>query len=84
MFDWGGFVYDSVESVVFIGGIVNGSDGTIGFDDGILSFYNISITGFVLAFNVSSMVIVDTILVSVFRVGLKLKKSLFVVMFIMQ
>jgi hypothetical protein len=67
--DWGGLVDDGVESVVVIGGVVNGSDWTVRFDEGVLSLDDISVALFVLWLDVSGVWVLDAVVESVFRVG---------------
>jgi hypothetical protein len=56
-----GTVDDGVETVDWIGGVVDGSQGTIGFDELVLSSDDISITGFVLVLVVSGDGIMDRV-----------------------
>lgn len=68
---WARFGDDSVESVNIIGGVVDGADGTIGFDQGVLSLHNISITALNLGFHISGETIMDSIVEGVLRVRLQ-------------
>ncbi len=52
---WGRFWNNSVESMDIISGVINSSDWAIRFDQRVLSFYNTSVTGFNLAFNISGV-----------------------------
>lgn len=65
---WARFGDDSVESVNIIGGVVDGADGTIGFNQGVLSLHNISITALDLGFHISGETIMDSIVKGVLRV----------------
>lgn len=67
--DWGGLVNDCVESVVVIGGVVNGSDRAIGFDERVLSLDDISVAFLSLRFDVSGMWVLNSVVERVFRVG---------------
>lgn len=65
---------DGVETIVGISGVVNGTDGAVGFHQGILAFDNISITGFVLGFVVTSMWVFYTVFELVFWMCLERKE----------
>jgi hypothetical protein len=67
--DWSGLVDDCVESIVVIGGVVNGSDRTISFDQRVLSLNNISVAWFMLGLDVSGMWVLDSVVEGVFWVG---------------
>jgi hypothetical protein len=54
-------VDNSVETVDWIGGVVDGSQGSIGFDKAVLSSDNISVAGFVLVLVVSGDGIMDSV-----------------------
>lgn len=56
--------------IVVIGGVVNSSDGAIGFDEGVLSLDYISVSGFPLGFAVTGVVISYSIVEFVFGVRL--------------
>jgi len=56
---WGRSVDNSVESIDIISGVGDGTDGTIGFNKGVLSTDNISVTGFGLLLLVSGQTIGD-------------------------
>lgn len=58
---WARLGDDSVESVDIIGGVVDCADGTIGFDQGVLSLHNISITALDLGLNIAGQTIMDSI-----------------------
>lgn len=64
---------DGVESVDIIGGVVDGADGTIGFNQGVLSLHNITITALNLRFHISGKTIMDSIVEGVLWVGLQRK-----------
>lgn len=53
---------NSVESVVVVSGVVDGSDGAIRFDEAVLSLYNVSFSGFVLRFDISGVSVMNSIL----------------------
>ena len=63
------FVDDGIESVVVIGGVINSSDGTVGFDEGVLSLDNISVTLLGLGLDVSGMGVLDSVVEGVLGVG---------------
>lgn len=63
--------YNSVESIVIISGIMNSTDGTVGFVKRIRTFYNITITNFLLGFLISSVCVSYSIVECVFGVSLK-------------
>ncbi|CAG9784956.1 unnamed protein product [Diatraea saccharalis] len=44
----GGVVDDCVETVVVIGGVLNGTDGAISFMEGVRTFHHITVAGFLL------------------------------------
>jgi hypothetical protein len=52
-------VNDSVESIVFIGGVVNNATVTIGINQGVLSLDGIPVAVFLLALDVSGMIVMD-------------------------
>lgn len=58
-------VDDSVESVVWVSGVLNGSGGTIGFNQGVGSLDDVSLTGFVLALVVTGQGVLDVVGVAV-------------------
>lgn len=66
---WARLGDDGVESVDIIGGVVDGADGTIGFDQGVLSLHNITITALDLGFHISGETIMDSIVEGVLWVG---------------
>lgn len=63
-------MHDGVESVVVISGVVNGTHGTVWFDEGVLSLDNITVAFFSLGLDVTGVGILDAIVERVFRVGL--------------
>lgn len=68
---WARLGDDGVESVDIIGGVVDGADGTIGFNQGVLSLHNITITALNLGFHISGETIMDSIVEGVLWVGLQ-------------
>jgi len=68
---WGGTVNNGVESVDGVGGVGDGTDGTIGLDKGVLSLDNISVTGLVGGFLVTSQGIGDGVSVVVLWMGVE-------------
>lgn len=62
---------NSVESIMLVGGVVNGTDGTVWFNELVLAFDYISITSFVLGFVVSGVWIFNSVFELVFGVSLK-------------
>lgn len=73
MYRVSGLFYDSVETVVVISSVVHSTDGTIGFGNGVVTLYNISIALFVLGLVVSGMGILNSIAECIFGVGLEEK-----------
>lgn len=67
---WCRFVNDCVETVVVISGVVNGTDRTVWFDKGVLTFDYITITFFGLRLDVTGMWVLDAIVERVFWIGL--------------
>ena len=65
----------SVESGVFVSSVVNGSCGTIRFNQLVVTFNLMTITFLMLFFDVVSMFVLYAILKLVFRVLLKFKKD---------
>lgn len=66
MMDWCRFMHNSIESWVFIGSVVYGTDGTVWLDKGILSLDNVTITCFVLWLDIASVEVIDAIFEGVF------------------
>jgi hypothetical protein len=67
---WGGSVNDGVESVDWVSGVGNGTDGTIGLDKGVLSLDNISVAALVGRLLVSGEGIRDRVSVVVLWMGI--------------
>lgn len=61
-----------VETMMIIGCVVNGTDWTVWFNEGVLSFYNITISGFMLWFNITGMWIMNSIVEWIFWVRLEI------------
>lgn len=58
----GGFlVNDSVETVHWVGGVLDGTDGTVRLDEGVATLNDITVTGFVLALGVTGKSVFDVI-----------------------
>lgn len=66
MMSWSSFVNYCIETIMIISCVINSSYWTIGFYEWILSFYNITITCFMLWFNITSMCILNSIVEWVF------------------
>lgn len=66
----GCLVDDCIESVVVIGGVINGTHGTVGFDEGVLSLNNISVALFGLGLDVTGVWVLDSIVERVLGVRL--------------
>jgi hypothetical protein len=62
---WSRTVNNSVESIDWISGVCNGTDGTIGLNKGVLSLDDISVTGFVGGLGVSGQTVRDGVSVVV-------------------
>lgn len=54
-------VNDRIESVMFVGGVVHRSNGTVRFDQRILSLHDISLARLVLRLHVSGMIIIHAV-----------------------
>lgn len=57
--------------VVVIGWVVDSTDGTVGFDEGVLSLYNVAIASFPLALLVTGVAVGDSVVELVAGVGLQ-------------
>lgn len=68
------FFYNSVEPTVIISGVVNSSEGTIRFGNGVGTFNYIAVTDFVLGFVVTGVGVLNSIVEFVFGVSLKARK----------
>uniref|UniRef100_A0A182IQL9 Uncharacterized protein n=1 Tax=Anopheles atroparvus TaxID=41427 RepID=A0A182IQL9_ANOAO len=66
----GGLVDDGVESVVVIGGVVDGAHRAVGFDQRVLSLDDVTVALLSLRLDVSGMRVLDAVVERVFRVGL--------------
>lgn len=53
------FMNDGVESLVFVGGVVYFPDAAVWFNETVVSFYWVTIPGFVLRFDVVGVWVVD-------------------------
>lgn len=62
---------DCVETVVVVSGVMDSSQGAIGFSHGVRSFDNVTITNFLLGFMVTSVTISNTIVKFIFGVCLE-------------
>lgn len=58
-------VYNSVESIDWVSGVGDGSDGTIGLNKGVLALDNISITSFLVVLGITSQTVLDGVSVVV-------------------
>lgn len=67
---WSSSVDDGVESVMLIGGVVDGSDRAVRFDQGVRSLYNIAVSCLMLTFYVTCLVVVHAIFKCILRVRL--------------
>lgn len=65
--------YDSIETIVVISSIVDGSDCTIGFSQAIRTFDYITITYFMLGFVVTSVPVLNSIIK--FILGVRLEQN---------
>jgi hypothetical protein len=68
---------DSVETAVLICRVVNCADRAIWFHEAVLSLDNVSVPDLLLALHVSSVVVVDGVLETVFGVGLPHNREIF-------
>lgn len=62
--------HDSVETIVIISGVMDGSDGTIRFHHGVRALDYISITFFFLRFMITGVSVTNAIVEFVFWIGL--------------
>lgn len=60
---------NSVEAVVVVGGVLDGTFGTIGLDKAVVAFHDATVSFFVLAFDVAGVFILDVVGEVVFGVG---------------
>jgi len=68
-----GLVDDGVESIVLVGGVLDGADGAVGVVNGVLALDNVAVAGFPLVLEVSGMRVVHCVVKLVLGVGLKLQ-----------
>lgn len=61
---------------MIIGRVVDGTDGTIGFDEGVLSLYDVAIASFPLALLVTGVAVGDSVVELVAGVGLQRKQRI--------
>lgn len=66
MMHWSGLVDHGVESIVLVGGVVHGADGTIGLHQGVLSLDGVTIAGLVLRLHISGVEVIHAVLESIF------------------
>jgi hypothetical protein len=71
-----GLVDDGVESVVLVGGVLDGADGAVGVVNGVLALDNVTVAGFPLVLEVSGMRVVHCVVKLVLGVGLKFYANL--------
>lgn len=64
----GGLGDDGVESVHIIGCVVDGTDRTVGLNEGVLSLHDISITDLMLGFDITGVAIGNSVVERVLRV----------------
>lgn len=62
--------------VVVIGRVVDGTDGTVGFDEGVLSLHDVTIASFPLALLVTGVAVGDSVVELVAGVGLQRKQRI--------
>jgi hypothetical protein len=63
-------VNDSIESIVSISGVLYNTPGTIGFDEGVATLDCVTVTGFVLALDVTGVGVMDGVLEGVGGMGI--------------
>ena len=63
-------VYDGVETVVVISGVLHGPDGAVSLDEGVGALYDITVAGFLLLLVVSGVSVSYRVTEIVFRVSL--------------
>lgn len=59
------FLYDSVETIDVVGGVLNEPDGAIGLDETVMSLNDVTVSLFILFLDVTGMRIVDSVVKSV-------------------
>lgn len=72
-----GLVDDGIEAVHIIGGIVDGTDGTVGLDERVLTLDDVAVAHLMLGLNVAGVTVMDAIVERVFRVRLKGDSKIF-------
>ena len=68
--DGGAVLYDGVETVVVISGVLHGPDGAGSLDEGVGALYDITVAGFLLLLVVSGVSVSYGVVELVFGVGL--------------
>lgn len=68
---WRRLVDDSVEAVVLVGGVVDGTNGTIGFHKRVLTLHGIAVACLVLRLDIAGVEVIHAVFESVFGRGLK-------------
>ncbi|KOC62889.1 hypothetical protein WH47_02592, partial [Habropoda laboriosa] len=63
------FTNDSVESVNWIGGVVNDTSGSVSLEEGVAALNYVSVTGFLLALGIAGKAVVHIVSVAVLRMG---------------
>lgn len=72
----GALGHNSVEAVDIISVVVDGADGTVGLNKGVLSLHDISITDLSLGLDISGEAVMDSIVEGVLWVGLQRKRQI--------
>lgn len=67
----GSLVDDGVEAAVLVGGVVNGTDRTVGLDQRVLALHDVTVARLVLALDVAGVEVVDAVLERVLGWGLE-------------
>ena len=68
--DGGAVVYDGVETVVVVSGVLHGPDGAVSLNEGVGALYDITVAGFLLLLVVSGVSVSYRVTEIVFRVSL--------------
>ena len=68
--DGGTVLYDGVETIVVVSGVLHGPDGTVSLNEGVGALYDITVAGFLLLLVVSGVSVSYGVVELVFWVGL--------------
>lgn len=63
---WCSLVYNGIETVMFIGSIVNGTNRSIGLHQRVLTFHRVTFASLMLRFYITGVEVIDAVFESVF------------------